>query len=70
MVVAKSNFGDKLFSAAKDTTLRVWSLEYLICSQTLQRHQMFINTLTSIRNTVFSGSIDQTIKMWQINAFG
>ena len=70
LCIAKSNLGDKLFSASRDRTLMVWSLEYLVCSQILQRHDGYINSLTSIRNTVFSASTDQQIKMWQINAFG
>lgn len=70
LVIAKSNLGDKLFSASRDKTLRVWSLEHLYCFQILQRHEGYINSLTSIRNTVFSASTDQQIKMWQINAFG
>ncbi len=70
LVVAQSNLGDKLFSASKDRTLRVWSLEFLICSQILHRHEGYVTSLTSIQNRVFSGATDQQIKVWQINAFG
>ncbi len=52
LCIAQSNLGDKLFSASRDKTLIVWSLETLDCSQILQRHEGFINSLTSIRNMV------------------
>ena len=52
LCIAQSNLGDKLFSASRDKTLIVWSLETLVCSQILQRHEGYINSLTSIRNTV------------------
>ena len=63
LVVAQSNLGDKLFSASKDRTLRVWSLEFLICSQVLYRHEGYVTSLTSIQNRVFSGATDQQIKV-------
>ncbi|CAK8697866.1 E3 ubiquitin-protein ligase TRAF7-like isoform X2 [Clavelina lepadiformis] len=55
----------RVFSASYDRSLRVWSMENMICTQTLLRHQGSVVTLAVSRGRVFSGGVDFTVKVWQ-----
>ena len=55
----------KVFSASYDRSLRVWSLDNMICTQTLARHAGSVACLTVSKGRVFSGAVDSTIKVWQ-----
>lgn len=57
--------GTKVFSASYDRSLRVWSMDNMICSQTLVRHQDSVACLAVSRGRVFSGAVDNTVKVWQ-----
>lgn len=57
--------GTKVFSASYDRSLRVWSMDNMICSQTLVRHQGSVASLAVSRGRVFSGAVDSTVKVWQ-----
>jgi len=54
----------KVFSASQDRSLRVWSMENMLCTQILDRHQGNVTSLAVSRGHVFSGSVDQTVKVW------
>lgn len=54
----------KVFSASADRSLRVWSMENMLCTQILDRHQGNVTSLAVSRGRVFSGSVDQTVKVW------
>ncbi len=43
--------------------LQVWSLDNMICTQTLQRHSCSVSCLAVARGHVFSGALDGLIKV-------
>lgn len=53
------------FSGSYDTTIRVWDLDTLRCTQTLVRHTTTVDALASYNGCVFSGSADHSIKVWK-----
>ncbi|XP_076443202.1 E3 ubiquitin-protein ligase TRAF7-like [Babylonia areolata] len=57
--------GTKVFSASYDRSLRVWSMDNMICTQTLVRHQGSVACLAVSRGRIFSGAVDNTVKVWQ-----
>jgi len=64
--LASLSTGDniKVFSASADRCLRVWSMENMLCTQALDRHQGSVTALAISRGRVFSASVDQTVKVW------
>ena len=64
--LASLSTGDniKVFSASADRCLRVWSMENMLCTQALDRHQGSVTALAVSRGRVFSASVDQTVKVW------
>ncbi|KAJ8246081.1 hypothetical protein GJAV_G00263450 [Gymnothorax javanicus] len=54
----------KVFSASYDRSLRVWSMDNMICTQTLLRHQGSVTALAVSRGRLFSGAVDSTVKVW------
>uniref|UniRef100_A0A3Q2PYT2 TNF receptor-associated factor 7 n=1 Tax=Fundulus heteroclitus TaxID=8078 RepID=A0A3Q2PYT2_FUNHE len=52
----------KVFSASYDRSLRVWSMDNMICTQTLLRHQGSVTALAVSRGRLFSGAVDSTVK--------
>ena len=54
----------QVFSASADRCLRVWSMENMLCTQALDRHQGSVTALAISRGRVFSASVDQTVKVW------
>lgn len=65
MAVLHTTSGTKVFSASYDRSLRVWSMDNMICTQTLLRHQGSVACLAVSRGRIFSGSVDSTVKVWQ-----
>ncbi|XP_052771409.1 E3 ubiquitin-protein ligase TRAF7-like isoform X2 [Mya arenaria] len=57
--------GVRVFSASYDRSLRVWSMDNMICSQTLVRHQGSVASLAVSKGRIFSGAVDNTVKVWQ-----
>ncbi|XP_041363927.1 E3 ubiquitin-protein ligase TRAF7-like [Gigantopelta aegis] len=57
--------GTKVFSASYDRSLRIWSMDNMICTQTLVRHQGSVACLTVSRGRIFSGAVDSQVKVWQ-----
>jgi len=55
----------RLFSASDDKSLRVWSMENMVCTQSLIRHTASVTSLAISRGRIFSGSMDNTVKVWQ-----
>ncbi|NWT59496.1 TRAF7 ligase, partial [Erythrocercus mccallii] len=53
----------KVFSASYDRSLRVWSMDNMICTQTLLRHQGSVTALAVSRGRLFSGAVDSTVKV-------
>ncbi|CAD5123430.1 DgyrCDS11780 [Dimorphilus gyrociliatus] len=65
LAVVHMSSGMKVISASYDQCLRVWSLDNLICTQTLARHQGSVACLAVSRGRVFSGAVDGQVKVWQ-----
>jgi WD40 repeat protein len=66
-VVEKSN---KMISASRDNTVKIWDLEDGHCLKTLNDHQHIVNCILIIPGDKFiSGSDDETIKIWDINSY-
>ncbi|CAC5419906.1 TRAF7 [Mytilus coruscus] len=65
LATLQSPTGIKVFSASYDRSLRVWSMDNMICTQTLIRHQGSVACLATSRGRVFSGAVDNTVKVWQ-----
>jgi WD40 repeat protein len=63
----KSN---KMISASRDNTVKIWDLEDGHCLKTLNDHQDGVNCVLIIPGNKFiSGSDDETIKIWDINSY-
>jgi hypothetical protein len=43
--------------------VQVWSMDNMICTQTLLRHQGSVACLAVSRGRIFSGSVDSTVKV-------
>ena len=43
--------------------LQVWSMDNMICTQTLLRHQGSVACLAVSRGRIFSGAVDSTVKV-------
>jgi len=43
---------------------QVWSMDNMICTQTLLRHQGSVTALAVSRGRLFSGAVDSTVKVW------
>ncbi|KAK3758174.1 hypothetical protein RRG08_027806 [Elysia crispata] len=50
---------------ASNDLMQVWSMENMICTQTLVRHQGSVACLAVSRGRIFSGAVDSTVKVWQ-----
>lgn len=44
--------------------LQVWSMDNMICTQTLLRHQGSVTALAVSRGRLFSGAVDSTVKVY------
>lgn len=44
-------------------TVQVWSMDNMICTQTLLRHQGSVTALAVSRGRLFSGAVDSTVKV-------
>lgn len=44
-------------------SLQVWSMDNMICTQTLLRHQGSVTALAVSRGRLFSGAVDSTVKV-------
>lgn len=42
---------------------QVWSMDNMICTQTLLRHQGSVTALAVSRGRLFSGAVDSTVKV-------
>ncbi|MEQ2206837.1 hypothetical protein XENOCAPTIV_003545, partial [Xenoophorus captivus] len=45
----------------------VWSMDNMICTQTLLRHQGSVTALAVSRGRLFSGAVDSTVKVKPIH---
>lgn len=45
------------------SSLQVWSMDNMICTQTLLRHQGSVTALAVSRGRLFSGAVDSTVKV-------
>lgn len=43
--------------------MQVWSMDNMICTQTLLRHQGSVTALAVSRGRLFSGAVDSTVKV-------
>lgn len=57
--------GTVAFSASYDRSIRVWSMDNMICRQTLIRHAGSVACLAVSKGRLFSGAVDSTVKVWQ-----
>jgi E3 ubiquitin-protein ligase TRAF7 len=65
LAVLRAPGRDRLFSASYDKTIRVWNLELMMCAQTLVRHEGSVTCLLTSGGRIFSGAVDNTVKLWQ-----
>ena len=59
-------YGNKLFSAGGDCTIRVWDADTHKHLATLAGHTRCVRSLTLYGNKLFSGSDDSTIRVWNV----
>ncbi len=60
-----------LFCALIIIPVQVWSMDNMICTQTLLRHQGSVTALAVSRGRLFSGAVDSTVKVRDsYNEFG
>ena len=65
-----SEYNQNLFSCSKDKTIKIWNLENLKCTNTLQnQHDKNINDIILNGNSLISCSIDETIKIYNIEGY-
>ena len=58
---------DKLISASRDETIRVWNLVNGECEKTLRGHTNSVKCLKLLKNgQLASGSVDSLIKIWSL----
>lgn len=59
--------GKTIISCADDKTIRIWDYSNQRCAKTLDAHSHFVTTLDFHKTApyVVSGSVDQTIKVWE-----
>ena len=55
----------RLISCSSDSTVRVWDLTTQLCVNVLLGHRGPVWTVAVIRDVIFSGSADGTIRVWQ-----
>lgn len=46
---------------------QVWSMDNMICTQTLLRHQGSVTALAVSRGRLFSGAVDSTVKVRHVS---
>ncbi|CAB1347880.1 unnamed protein product [Coregonus sp. 'balchen'] len=56
-----------ILSCADDKTLRIWDYKNKRCMKTLSAHEHFVTSLDFHKNApyVVTGSVDQTVKVWE-----
>jgi WD40 repeat protein len=60
-------YGNKLFSTGSfDSTIRVWDADAHRQLATLKGHTSWVECLTLYGNKLFSGSMDRTIRVWNV----
>lgn len=59
--------GKLLLSVGDDKTLRVWDLVERRCLKSLQAHEHFVTCIAMAAGRPFAvtGSVDQTVKVWE-----
>jgi WD40 repeat protein len=64
--------GNRAVSCSSDATVRVWDVEAGVCTQTLTGHDaaIYCCQYDPVRNVVVSGSMDKTLRFWDLNASG
>jgi E3 ubiquitin-protein ligase TRAF7 len=63
--LAVCNNTRRFFTGSYDSTLKMWSLDSWTCIQTLVRHTSSVDAIVIYGSFVFSGSADNTIKIWK-----
>eukprot|EP00493_Phyllostaurus_siculus_P016671 UN16925 len=56
-----------LASASVDKSIRLWDLQSMTCSATLEGHTQSVHALTIWRDTLTSGSIDNSLMLWDMS---
>lgn len=59
----------KLVTCSMDSTVRVWDLNRYRCVGLLEGHNAYVDCVTISSNLAFTGSIDASVKMWDLDYF-
>lgn len=60
---------EKLVTCSMDNTVRVWDMNRYKCVGLLEGHNAYVDCVTVSDNLAFTGSIDATVKMWDLDYF-
>lgn len=63
VTVESSGLGPGLGRSSYPMCPQVWSMDNMICTQTLLRHQGSVTALAVSRGRLFSGAVDSTVKV-------
>ncbi|GAV29543.1 hypothetical protein PMKS-003044 [Pichia membranifaciens] len=60
---------EKLVTCSMDNTVRVWDMNRYKCVGLLEGHNAYVDCVTLSDNLAFTGSIDASVKMWDLDYF-
>jgi WD40 repeat protein len=58
-------YGDRLFTASADGTIREWSIKLGQCMNVLRGHEGSVNAISFKGGTLYSAGDDGTIRVWE-----
>lgn len=64
--------GNRVVSCSSDATIRIWDVEAGVSIQTLTGHEaaIYCCQYDPARNVVVTGSMDKSIRYWDLNSAG
>lgn len=59
----------RMITCSMDNTVRLWDMNRYRCYGLLEGHNAYVDCITMNNNLVFTGSMDASVKMWDIDYF-